>query len=135
MPNRQSADMSPSASARSRFTIASKSRISFGLVWCVFSQPLAAHCFKLTLVTVHENPRGRKHRSNEVILTVSPFAELGSGVSVGVDGASVAQPDGADEEGGAHEELLINWFRAKGEVSSGAVEGLNNKIRVVARRS
>jgi len=64
-----------------------------------------------------------------------PFAELGSGVSVGVDGASVAQPDGADEEGGAHEELLINWFRAKGEVSSGAVEGLNNKIRVVTRRS
>lgn len=35
----------------------------------------------------------------------------------------------------AHEELLINWFRAKGEVSSGAVEGLNNKIRVVTRRS
>ena len=35
----------------------------------------------------------------------------------------------------AHEELLLNWFRAKGEVSSGAVEGLNNKIRVVTRRS
>src|SRR5208283_2321503 len=30
-----------------------------------------------------------------------------------------------------HEELLLNWFRAKGEISSGAVEGLNNKIRVV----
>jgi hypothetical protein len=28
----------------------------------------------------------------------------------------------------AHEELLLNWFRAKGEVSAGAVEGLNNKI-------
>src|ERR1019366_1589866 len=28
-----------------------------------------------------------------------------------------------------HEELLLNWFRAKGEVSNGAVEGLNNKIR------
>jgi transposase len=35
----------------------------------------------------------------------------------------------------AHEELLLNWFRAKGEISSGAVEGLNNKIRVVTRRS
>jgi transposase len=35
----------------------------------------------------------------------------------------------------AHEELLMNWFRAKGEISSGAVEGLNNKIRVVTRRS
>jgi transposase len=35
----------------------------------------------------------------------------------------------------AHEALLMNWFRAKGEISSGAVEGLNNKIRVVTRRS
>ena len=34
-----------------------------------------------------------------------------------------------------HEELLLNWFRAKGEISTGAVEGLNNKIRVVTRRS
>ena len=34
-----------------------------------------------------------------------------------------------------HEELLLNWFQAKGEISSGAVEGLNNKIRVVTRRS
>src|ERR1035437_9482672 len=35
----------------------------------------------------------------------------------------------------AHEALLLNWFRAKGEISAGAVEGLNNKIRVVTRRS
>jgi transposase len=34
-----------------------------------------------------------------------------------------------------HEALLLNWFRAKGEISSGAVEGMNNKIRVVTRRS
>ena len=34
-----------------------------------------------------------------------------------------------------HDALLLNWFKAKGEVSSGAVEGLNNKIRVVTRRS
>lgn len=34
-----------------------------------------------------------------------------------------------------HEGLLLNWFRAKGEISSGVVEGLNNKIRVVTRRS
>ena len=34
-----------------------------------------------------------------------------------------------------HEPLLLNWFRAKGEISSGAVEGLNNKIRVITRRS
>jgi transposase len=35
----------------------------------------------------------------------------------------------------AHEDLILNWFRAKGEISSGIVEGLNNKIRVVTRRS
>ena len=34
-----------------------------------------------------------------------------------------------------HQPLLLNWFKARGEVSSGAVEGLNNKIRVVTRRS
>jgi len=34
-----------------------------------------------------------------------------------------------------HQELLLNWFRAKGEISAAAVEGLNNKIRVVTRRS
>jgi transposase len=35
----------------------------------------------------------------------------------------------------SHEALLMNWFRAKGELSSAAVEGLNNKIRVITRRS
>jgi len=35
----------------------------------------------------------------------------------------------------AHEELILNWFRAKGEIYAGMVEGLNNKIRVVTRRS
>jgi transposase len=34
-----------------------------------------------------------------------------------------------------HEALLLNWFRAKGEISNAIVEGLNNKIRVVTRRS
>jgi transposase len=34
-----------------------------------------------------------------------------------------------------HQELILNWFRAKGEISTGVVEGLNNKIRVVTRRS
>jgi transposase len=35
----------------------------------------------------------------------------------------------------SHEDLIMNWFRAKGDISSGPVEGLNNKIRVVTRRS
>ena len=30
--------------------------------------------------------------------------------------------------------MILNWFRARGEVSSGAVEGLNNQIRVIQRR-
>jgi transposase len=28
----------------------------------------------------------------------------------------------------AHEKLLMNWFRAKGEISAGAVEGLNDYL-------
>ena len=35
----------------------------------------------------------------------------------------------------AHEKLLLNWFGARREDLRGAVEGLNNKIRVVTRRS
>jgi transposase len=35
----------------------------------------------------------------------------------------------------AHEEVILNWFRAKGEISYGPVEGLNHTIRVVTRRS
>jgi transposase len=34
-----------------------------------------------------------------------------------------------------HRPLILNWFRARGEVSSGAVEGLNNKVKLVTRRS
>ena len=34
-----------------------------------------------------------------------------------------------------HQPLILNWFRAKGEVSSGAVEGLNNKVKLVTRKS
>ena len=35
----------------------------------------------------------------------------------------------------AHEGLILNWFKARGEVCTGATEGLNNKIRVVTRRA
>ncbi len=34
-----------------------------------------------------------------------------------------------------HEALLLNWFRAKGTISSGVVEGLNNKVKVTMRKS
>ena len=35
----------------------------------------------------------------------------------------------------SHEDLIMNWFKAKGEISAAVTEGLNNKIRVVTRRS
>lgn len=34
-----------------------------------------------------------------------------------------------------HRPLLLNWFRARGTVSAGAVEGLNNKLKVTTRKS
>jgi hypothetical protein len=35
----------------------------------------------------------------------------------------------------AHEPLILNWFTFKKAFSSAAVEGLNNKVRVITRRS
>lgn len=34
-----------------------------------------------------------------------------------------------------HETLLLNWFEAQGQISSGTVEGLNNKVKVTMRKS
>ncbi len=34
-----------------------------------------------------------------------------------------------------HRPLLLNWFRAKGQVSAGTVEGFNGKARVITRRA
>jgi transposase len=34
-----------------------------------------------------------------------------------------------------HRELILNWFRARGTISGGAVEGMNNKLKVTMRRS
>ncbi len=35
----------------------------------------------------------------------------------------------------SHRELILNWFRARGQLSAGAVEGLNGKVRVVTKRA
>jgi transposase len=35
----------------------------------------------------------------------------------------------------SHKELIMNWFKARGVISLGAVEGLNNKVKVVTRKS
>ena len=32
-------------------------------------------------------------------------------------------------------ELILNWFRAEGTISSGIVEGFNNKLKLVTRKS
>lgn len=34
-----------------------------------------------------------------------------------------------------HRELLLNWFRAKGQIALGCVEGFNNKAKVTTKRS
>jgi len=34
-----------------------------------------------------------------------------------------------------HQPLILNWFRARGTISSGSVEGLNNKLKVITRSS
>ena len=35
----------------------------------------------------------------------------------------------------AHRALLLNWFRAKGTISSGIVEGFNNKAKLTTRKA
>jgi transposase len=35
----------------------------------------------------------------------------------------------------SHRELILNWFRARGQISAGAVEGLDGKVRVITKRA
>jgi transposase len=35
----------------------------------------------------------------------------------------------------SHKDLILNWFRADGELSSGVVEGLNNKAKLTIRKA
>lgn len=35
----------------------------------------------------------------------------------------------------SHKKLILNWFQAKGELSSGPVEGLNNKAKLAMRKA
>ena len=35
----------------------------------------------------------------------------------------------------SHKELILNWFKADGELSSGVVEGLNNKAKLTIRKA
>lgn len=34
-----------------------------------------------------------------------------------------------------HRELILNWFRAKGAISAGTIEGFNNKVKLTTRKS
>jgi hypothetical protein len=51
-----------------------------------------------------------------------------------------AFPPGTNEEGRTFAErpsgeLLLNWFRAKGAISAGVVEGFNNKAKLTIRKA
>ena len=35
----------------------------------------------------------------------------------------------------SHRDLSLNWFRARGQFSSGVVEGFNGKARVITKRA
>lgn len=35
----------------------------------------------------------------------------------------------------SHEELILNWFRARGTISAGVTEGLNNKLKLTTRKA
>lgn len=35
----------------------------------------------------------------------------------------------------AHRDLILNWFRADGQLSSGTVEGFNNKAKLTMRKA
>lgn len=35
----------------------------------------------------------------------------------------------------SHRDLLLNWFRARGEISAGPVEGLNGKAKLITKRA
>ncbi|OQX09195.1 MAG: ISL3 family transposase, partial [Desulfobulbaceae bacterium A2] len=35
----------------------------------------------------------------------------------------------------SHRPLLLNWFKAKGQIALGCVEGFNNKAKVVTKRA
>ena len=34
-----------------------------------------------------------------------------------------------------HEELILNWFTARGTMSAGVAEGLNNKVKLTTRKA
>jgi transposase len=35
----------------------------------------------------------------------------------------------------SHEELILNWFKARGTISAGIAEGLNNKVKLTTRKA
>src|SRR6185295_5859595 len=88
MPKRQSADISPSASTRSRSTIANKPATSFALVLCGRSQPLSAHCFKLIFASNYKQPRLAEHRCHEMLASLPSRRKLLRTENVRVDFAA-----------------------------------------------
>ena len=68
-----------------------------------------------------------------------PSPCLGGSVSDGVVQPGDAFADRADEEGGPdaarHHDLILNWFRAKGTISAGVVEGLNYNAKLTMKKA
>jgi transposase len=34
-----------------------------------------------------------------------------------------------------HEPLILNWFKARGTISAGVAEGMNNKVKLTTRKA
>jgi hypothetical protein len=69
---------------------------------------------------------------------MSAGGAIGTG---GVMGAGGVSSTGGVSSGGIartlrrHHDLILNWFRAKKEISSGAVEGLNTNAKLAIRKA
>jgi len=48
---------------------------------------------------------------------------------------SLGKADERERRGRRLPDHLLNWFRARGQLSAGAVEGLNGKVRVITKRA
>jgi hypothetical protein len=83
---RQSA-LSPfdALSARSRSTTCSRSRISFGLVWCFVSQPFRSQSDKLIVSPNNEQPRFFQDSRQEMVLRPKLCSELARRVDGWID--------------------------------------------------
>jgi len=78
-----------------------------------------------------------KEKFNEVWTYVSPYW-AGKAIHAWTNMAMRSQLEpmkGVAKMIRNHQALILNWYRAKGEISNGIVEGLNGKGRVITKRA